>query len=239
MRPSPNTGPPATVPRTPLACRTGTGPFCTAHLAGGANIHTSELHDQAAFVVTDLSEDARVMRRILRDVADYKPGHLVLVSRHICDRSARSCLAVASALDNLRGFGRVTVLLPPGRATTSNCMATSDLDCAEGPYDPAPGWRILGVDVPDRSYAGATAIRLARRLRTNVIVPGMHRTVVIGETSGAHGDRRTLWGLEMSSARAKRAGFVVIGPDGTAKPRIVFADADDPMRNVMWSRRAA
>jgi hypothetical protein len=177
------------------------------------------------------------MGQILLDVAGYMPSHLVLVSRHVCDRGGRACRGVASMLDDLERVDRVTVLLPLGRASASPCMATSDVSCVKGPYDPTPGWRILRVDVPDRSYAGATAIRLARRLRMNVIVPGMHRTVMIGETSGSRGDRQTLWGLEMTSVKGKRASFVVIGPDGT-KPRIVYSDTDDHARNIA-RRRAA
>lgn len=132
----------------------------------------------------------------------------------------------------MRGVGRLTLLLPPGRIDASSCLARFDLIHAEGPYDPTPTWRILRVDVPDLSYAGATAIRMARRLNMNVIVPGMHRTVLIGETSGVLGSRRTLWGLEMGSAKGKQASFVVIGPDDTVKPQIVFVDTDDRMRSV-------
>lgn len=86
--------------------------------------------------------------------------------------------------------------------------------------------------MPDLSYAGATAIRMARRLNMNVIVPGMRRTVLIGETSGVLGSRRTLWGLEMGSAKGKQASFVVVGPDDTVKPQIVLVEMDDQMRSV-------
>jgi hypothetical protein len=229
---------PATVPRTPLACRTGAQAVLGVHLLWEERtIHTSEQHEQAVFAVADLSQDAHLMRRILLDVAGYMPNRLVLVSRHVCDRAGRACRGVASTLDNLEGIDRVTVLLPPGRTGAAPCMATSDLSWSEGPYDPAPGWRILRVDVPDRSYAGATAIRLARRLRMNVIVPGMHRTVMIGETSGVRGERQSLWGLEMTSAKGGRASFVVIGPDGT-KPRIVYSDADSHVCNIARRRTA-
>ncbi len=201
-----------------------------------AEFCNSDLQDQSV-VVANLIEDTHVMRRILRDVASYSPGHLVLLSRHACDRAGKKCLDVANSMDNLGSVSHVTVLPLAGRASASNCLAKFDLIGADESYDPTPAWRILQVDVPDRSYAGATAIRLARQLQMNVIVPGMHRTVVIGETSGGPGARRTVWGLEMSSAEGKRAGFIVIGADGTAKPRIVYADADDRMRNI--TRRSA
>ena len=201
----------------------------------------ADVQQDQVVVVAELSEDARVMSRIFRDAAAYKPDHLILVTGHACDREGRRCRGLARVIDDLKAgdFSRVTIQAPPHDQCSSMdvCparMAASRFGCVEGPYEPLPGWLIVRADEPDSSYAGATAIRLARQLRVNVIVSGMPNAVMIGETSGADGQRQTLWGLEIGSAsvkarsggaRGKRVGFGVLVGDGTMAPRVVQPDA--------------
>jgi hypothetical protein len=144
-------------------------------------------------------------------------------------------------MDDLKAgdFSRVTVQatrrdqgLPMDRCPAR--LAASGLDYVDGPYEPLPGWLSVRAEEPDDSYAGATAIRLARQLRVNVIVSGMPDAVMIGETSGADEQRQTIWGLEIGSAsvkarsrgaRGKRIGFgVLVGGSATA-PRVVQSGA--------------
>lgn len=182
------------------------------------------------------------MSRVSHDVAGRAPDNLILVSNHVCEREKGKCPGLVAVVGSVKC--PVTVHLPPGRTGgPRRCLeqvATQGVRCVEGPYEPIPGWRILRVDVADSSYAGATAIRLARRLDVNVIVPGMQRTVMIGETWGAVDQRRTLWGLEIGCANGvgKRAGFVVIARDAAARPRIVHLETTTRKRDS-GGRKAA
>lgn len=196
-------------------------------------------------VVAELSEDARVMGRILRDAAAYKPDHLILVTGHACDGEGRTCRGLAKVIDVLKAgdFSRVTIQVPSrDECSPMDVCLASGFVCVEGPYEPLPGWLVVRADEPDNSYAGATAIRLARRLRVNVIVSGMPDAVMIGETFGAAGQRQTRWGIEIGSAsvkarsggaRGKRVGFGVLVGGGTMAPRVVPSGVtSDPNRRT-------
>lgn len=236
-------------PLLPAAPRPLTTRILNLFFREGIVIHTSERRDQVV-VVAELTDNAFAVSRVVREAAAFRPDHLVLVTGHVCDWGSRRCRVLAGVIADLKvgDFRRVTVQAAPqgDRLPLEGCparQAAAKFTYVEDSYEPLPGWRVARVAEPDDAYAGATAIRLARRLDVSVVVSGMPDSVMIGETFGHEGRRRTLWGIEIGAgvtkarsagARRGRAGFGVL-MSGATRPRVVALGAATLSRRTQRS----
>jgi hypothetical protein len=97
----------------------------------------------------------------------------------------------------------------------------------DGLYEPAPGWTSIHLSNPCMApYAGATAIKMARDLRRNVVVAGMRTSALIGERVNSNRDDRTVWGCEISGVGTKQIGVAILAEEGrTLRPMVALVKA--------------